>query len=318
MSDARRIIRRAAGPAFVLLAVALAAIAIWRDRHSIGDGFGRLPIASVIAALVFGCGAVVATMPIWRSMLHGLEIDLPLRPSARVFFLAQLGKYMPGSVWPVVAQMELARKHGVQRKKMLAAGVLTVVVNVVVGGILAVALLPFVTTEAFRRFWWLPLCLPVLVVLLHPKVIMATTNKLLRLAKREPLDVRLSGRAELRAAAWGVVSWMLLGAHIYALVAGLGATGARAMAASVAAGCLAISAGVLFLPAPAGAGIREVAFVVTLGPLLGSSEALLVALMSRVVLIVVDFGLAAAAARLKPAELPAETRPFNPKEVSAT
>ena len=65
------------------------------------------------------------------------------------------------------------------------------------------------------------------------------------------------------------------------------------MAASVAAACLAVSAGILFLPAPAGAGVREAAYVLCLSPVLSSGSALLVALLSRVILIVVDFGLAA-------------------------
>ena len=37
---------------------------------------------------------------------------LPLAVARRVFLLAQLGKYLPGSVWPVLAQTELGRDLG--------------------------------------------------------------------------------------------------------------------------------------------------------------------------------------------------------------
>jgi glycosyltransferase 2 family protein len=295
MTDRRRIARAVGGASFLVLAFALACVAIWRDRHRIGDGLHRLPIASLLLSLVLAAGAVLATLPMWRSVLRGLDVRLPLRPAARVFFLGQLGKYLPGSIWPVVAQMELARRHHVPRARMLAASVLTVVINVAVGGVLAMVLLPFVNREALHRFWWLLVCLPVIITLLHPRIVMWAANQMLVLLRRPRLDVQLGLGAELRAAAWGVVSWLLLGGHIYVLVAALGATGVHAAAASVAAGCLAISAGTLFLPAPAGAGVREIAFTVSLSTVLPTATALLVALLSRVMLIVVDFGFAALA-----------------------
>jgi glycosyltransferase 2 family protein len=296
VTEKRQFIRIAGGALFLTLAVVLACLAVWRDRRQIGDGLHRLPIATLIGSVLLAAAAVAATLPMWRSILRGLDVGIPLRPAARVFFLAQLGKYLPGSVWPVLAQMELAGRYGIARARMLAAGVLTVAVNVVVGGVLACALLPFVNRAALHRFWWLPVCLPLIVVLLHPRVVISAANHILRLLRRQPLDVELRLGAELRAAAWGLLSWLLLGAHVYLLTAALGADGLPAAAASVAAGSLAISAGTLFLPAPAGAGVREIAFVLALSTVLPTATALLVALISRVMLVIVDVGFAALAA----------------------
>jgi len=295
MTDRRRVARTVGGATFLILAFALAGLAIWRDRQKIGDGLHRLPIASLILSLVLAAGAVLATLPMWRSVLRGLDVCLPLRPAARVFFVGQLGKYLPGSIWPVVAQMELARRHGIARARMLAGSVLTVVINVAVGGVIALVLLPFVNRDAFNRFWWLLVCLPVVITLLHPRIVMWAANRMLALLRRQPLDVQLGLGAELRAAAWGVLSWLLLGGHVYVLVSALGASGVHAAAASIAAVCLAISAGTLVLPAPAGAGVREIAFTLCLSTVLPAATALLVALLSRVMLIIVDFGFAALA-----------------------
>jgi len=187
--------------------------------------------------------------------------------------------------------MELARRRGIARARMLAGSVLTVVINVAVGGVIALVLLPFINRDAFDRFWWLLVCLPVVITLLHPRIVMWAANRMLALLRRQPLDVQLGLGAELRAAAWGVVSWLLLGGHVYVLVFALGASGVHAAAASIAAVCLAISAGTLVLPAPAGAGVREIAFTLCLSTMLPAATALLVALLSRVMLIVVDFGL---------------------------
>ncbi len=287
-------IRALVGGLLLLLALAFAAYAVWAERRQLSAGLHRLPVLAVAGALLCGAGAVVCTLFQWRAVLGGLGAHLDRSDSARVYFVGQLGKYVPGSVWPLLAQMELARRHRVGRKTMLTGGVLAIVVNLAVGAVLACLLLPFVSPSALHRFWWLLACVPLLIVALHPKVVLGTVNWVLTALRRETLVETLSVRAELKAAAWGLLSWALLGAHVYLLVAALGATGPRAIVASVAAGCLAVSVGILAIPVPAGAGVREVAFVLALAAVLSHADGLLVALVSRVLLVAVDVGLAAA------------------------
>ena len=43
---------------------------------------------------------------IWRGTLAVLGNRLPIRPGARLFFVTQLGKYLPGAVWPVVETVQ--------------------------------------------------------------------------------------------------------------------------------------------------------------------------------------------------------------------
>ena len=58
---------------------------------------------------------------------------------------------------------------------------------------------------------------------------------------------------------------------------------------------LAVSAGILFIPAPAGAGLRELVLVLVLKPDLGTGGALAIVVASRVLLVAADLLLAAAA-----------------------
>jgi hypothetical protein len=57
----------------------------------------------------------------WRAVLADYGGRLPLAGGLRVFFLSQLGKYLPGSIWPAVAQMELGREYKVPRRVSAAA-----------------------------------------------------------------------------------------------------------------------------------------------------------------------------------------------------
>jgi len=105
--------------------------------------------------------------PDWRRF--GLDAALPVAAANRVFFLGQLGKYLPGSVWSFLAQADLATRHKVTRKAVLAGSVLGAALSVGVGLALAIVFLPFGSREALHRYWWVILAVPGFLVALHPR-----------------------------------------------------------------------------------------------------------------------------------------------------
>jgi len=89
-------------------------------RSAVDDvGLAALSISFVLAVL-----GNVAIGQIWLTLLRGLEIPVAWLEGSGVFFVTQLGKYIPGSVWPVMAQMELGRRWGAPRRTMLSANIL--------------------------------------------------------------------------------------------------------------------------------------------------------------------------------------------------
>lgn len=280
---------------FILLAGAAAIYAISKRRHELALVLGHLGPVAVLGSVLFGMLGTGSTFLLWRQILIGLGVDPPRSGSFRVFFVGQLGKYLPGSVWPVVAQMEFGKRKGIARRTMLAANALTLALNLAVGLILGAALLPLTSTRALPTFGWLYLFLPFLLALLHPRAIPGLLDWLFQRMGRSPLGQRLAWSAMWRAAGWALLSWVLLGLHLYALTSGLGVAGPRVLAATVGGFALAASAGILFIPAPAGVGIRDVVLIATLGVSMTGAQALAIGLASRVLLIVVDLLMAALA-----------------------
>lgn len=138
---------------------------------------------------------------------------------------------------------------------------------------------------------------PLVVVVALPKTLPALLDRVLRMLHREPLGVTLDPGAALRSAGWSLLSWVFLGLHLTVLVAYAGATPSVGLVLLCVGGVgLAVTAGVLFIPSPAGAGIREVALGFILGAVLGSGAVVVVVVASRVLLILVDAVLAGAAA----------------------
>jgi glycosyltransferase 2 family protein len=213
-----------------------------------------------------------------------------------VFFLGQLGKYVPGSVWPVMAQMELGRDHQVpERASGAAVGVFLLVV-VGTGLLVTAAVVPLLGADAVGAFWWLLAMLPLALLAISPPVLNRLLGLGLRLARRPPLPSPLSAARLLRAAGWSLAAWLAYGVQIWILAVQLGVGASpqllvRATGAFAAAWC----AGFVLLVAPAGAGVREAALIVLLGGVMARPEATVVAVLSRLLFVVGDLAWGAVA-----------------------
>jgi glycosyltransferase 2 family protein len=271
-------------------------LALVAERDQVADAFSQLRPIVVAQALVFVTVGTACTLLAWRALLADFGSPLPLRPAARIFFLAQLGKYLPGSVWPVLAQMDLGRDHGVPPRRSATVAVLSMALSVGTALVVAAGLLPFGAAEALWRYGWALAVVPLLVVALHPRVLTPLLNWVFRALGRPPLEQSPTVRGIGAASGWMLLAWVAYGAQLALLVRALGGTGLSAALTSAGAFALAWAVGFLVVVAPAGAGVREAVLVLALAPVLPAGSALLVALVSRVLFTVTDLGLAGAAA----------------------
>ena len=256
---------------------------------------GQLSAPSVAAALVAVLGGILATFLCWREVLADLGGRLPVVAGARVFFLGQLGKYVPGSLWPVMAQMELGRDYQIpQRTSGSAVGVFLLVLVGTGLAVVAVAA-PLLGPDAVHAYWWLLAALPLALLVLVPPVLNRLLALVMRLARRPPLPRPLSAGGILRAVTWALLSWVAYGVHIWVLAGQFGAGGLPLLARATGAFAAAWCAGFLLVVAPAGAGVREAALVLLLGGALTRPQATVVAVVSRLLFVVGDLGWGAVA-----------------------
>ncbi|WP_198156493.1 lysylphosphatidylglycerol synthase domain-containing protein [Thermobifida cellulosilytica] len=280
---------RAAVGVLVLGCAALALRARWHEAGAALAALSPWTVAGALAAAMAGLGA---QMLAWRALLADLGSPLPLPVAARVMFVGQLGKYLPGSVWAFVAQVELARDRAVPRRRGAAATVLAIAVTLTVNLLVAAVLLPLSAPEAARRWWWVWAAVPLLAAVLHPRVVTWLLHRAGRLVGRlragsgPELD-RLDGRGMAAAVAWTLASWVPLGVHVWLLTAGVGG-GWGSWAPAVGGYALAWTLGVAAVFAPAGLGVREAVLVAALAPVLDPGSALVVAALSRLVTTVAD------------------------------
>ncbi|MDO8143952.1 bifunctional 2-polyprenyl-6-hydroxyphenol methylase/3-demethylubiquinol 3-O-methyltransferase UbiG [Isoptericola sp. 178] len=274
---------------FLVLALALAVYAVVSVRDELADAAtalsaGRLAAAALLAVLFVGC-----TLLSWRAVLADLGSPLGLRTAVAVFGISQLGKYVPGGVWNVVAAAEVGADHGVPRRRTVTATAVATGVGLVSGAVVGVVALPFLAVETLQGWSWVLWLLPAVVVLLLPPVLNRLLDAALRLARRLPLEHPLSWRGLGAAAGWAVAGWLLAGGQVWLLATGLGmASDVRTAALAVGGYALAWMVGFLVVVVPAGAGARELVLLAVLAGALPHAAVLLVVLVSRVLVTLAD------------------------------
>jgi uncharacterized membrane protein YbhN (UPF0104 family) len=282
---------------FVAVAVALGGYAIAAQWGQVSRSIDRMGLLTVALALISVLLGLLMSMQAWRALLAGLGSPLPVPGAARIVFLGQLGKYLPGSVWPVLAQMELGTTHRVPRHRSASASVLFMLVALLTGLLTALVMLPFTRTSSYL---WALAITPVLLACLHPRVLNKLISRLLRLARQPPLEHPLSGRTLAVALSWWFAAWICFGVQIWLLTIRLGAPIGSSLLLATGAYAFAWSVGFIVVFVPAGVGLRDVLLVTTLSPVVGVAGATAVALLSRALTTAGDLLTAASAGAWRP------------------
>ena len=230
----------------------------------------------------------------WRSMLRGWGDRLSFGAAARIWTVSSLGKYIPGKVWAIAGIAVMAQRAGVRRWTAMASAVVLQALAVGTGAAI-VGTAGSASLES--RYPWVPAALLALVVvsvagialLLWPPFI----GRLLRLVRVEAKGSSPGAPAVVVGALANLTAWAGYGLAFWLLARGLFAAPALTPALAMATFAASYVAGLLFLPAPAGLGVRESVVILMLGGALGESSALALAIASRVLLTITEFGAAA-------------------------
>lgn len=267
------------------------------------------PALTVLAFLLVGV-ALSCSFLSWWVLWPAFHAHLRLRHGARVFFISQLGKYLPGSVWPIAAQAQMAADVGVSRAASVVLSLIGMLVSVAVGLGFGAILVPFINASLLAQYWWLAALGLVLIVCLLPPIMSLGIRIVLRVLRRADAPFAYTGRIAIRSATaqWG--QWIAGGLHLWVLVVALGAAPWPTLVPCLAAFPLAFCIGILLIPVPAGLGVREAVITLILSAVTASSIALTAAVVSRVLYALGDFamaGIALALDRRRTARIQPET-----------
>ncbi|MDQ1745620.1 MAG: glycosyltransferase 2 family protein [Pseudonocardiales bacterium] len=279
---------KAAGLAIAVLAVALCVLTLAREWSGIRDALGDARPGWLLLGLLAAAGAMTGLGLLWWRCLQVFGAESRRRDAVAWYFGGELGKYVPGGVWPVLGRGELASRAGISRSTGYVTTLISYASMCVAAAVVCGVLAPFVALDGDGLSWgWLMLALiPLGVGALHPAVL----GRLLALGARLTRGrVRIEPRpwrTMLGLTAWSIATWLLVGAASVCVTEALGYSQqpARVAFAAVAAWII----GFLAIPVPAGAGLRELVFLAISG--LDNGPAVAVAAIARLLFIAVDAG----------------------------
>ena len=283
---------------FFALVLALLAVALYDQAGTLWHEVRRLSAPVMLLAFALGVAGLACNLMVWREMLADLGARLSVAEAWRIYFIGGLSKYVPGSIWPVLAQAELGADRGILRSRSALSVILCYAVMTCSGAVVAAITLPFANAGSVAQYFWILFLIPAGLAVLSPPVLNRLLRLVLRLAHQPAGQASVSYRGLARTMAWAMVGWAINGLEIYVLMRHLAGDRQGTLLVSVGAYSLSWAIGFLAVFAPAGAGVREAVMIAVLHTQTTGAIALTVALVSRAISVVADTLTGAAATAL--------------------
>lgn len=242
------------------------------------------PVWIVVALLVAAAGMTSIALP-WRRALRMLGSDLPWGQTIARYYLGEIGKYVPGGVWPVLGRGELARRAGVARGPAYSSVALSLVTLYLAAMFLALLGVPALLDDGSGGYVWVLLLLPLGLIGLHHAVLERVRGLAERVLRRPIAATIPRWRDTLTLVVTYVPSWLLIGTATWAVARGLGQDVGWFDVAPAAV--LSWVVGFVLVPVPGGVGVREAAFVAAVSGL-DSGVAAATAVLARALFVLVD------------------------------
>lgn len=293
----------------IVAVVAGAAYQLVTQWQQVSSTLLQLPWQSLALSMVAVFVGIGLSAMVWHVIVADLGAPIGSTAGAQIYLVGQLGKYIPGTVFMFLLQMEMGRAKGISRARIFTASLVAAGMGVVASLILGLLALPMVL-DGHTQALWLFALLPIGLVFLHPKILTWLVSRVLRLLGRQPLPHALTAKAIVTALLLSLGVYAAFGAHLWLITNSLGSPGAAGFVLCVGAYGVAMTAGLLAFFLPSGIGVRDGVLVAALATSiagLSSGQALALAVVSRLMFTIADIisaAVAALVARLRGAELP--------------
>lgn len=276
--------------AFITLAIATNWEALSRvswTPAAIGLVFGALG-ASLLRRLAGGLRWA------WVVNLFKVQGDpIPLRDSLRVYFITNLGTYLPGTYWFIPARMAMNSRHGMTAMQTGISTVFEHLLLVLSGallGLLGLELVAKVLGVSVASFWWIAVVIVFGLMSIHP-ISMRFLMNLLAKVLRKPLgEYSVGYPTTFLHLLWSVLIW-LLGSLALLLLAMVFVPTLTFMELPVFSAIFAVSWLIgFFTPfAPSGIGIREGVMGIAFGVMgIPVGAGVIIAMLSRLLIVAED------------------------------
>ncbi len=227
---------------------------------------------------------------VWCWLLTAYGHNIRIKSAFKIGYLANLGRYIPGKIWPVFGMAYLAEQVGVKKRESVSSWIVALV-YANMASLIAAMFFGFFNDTISE---WVKSVAPnsVLiagsmvaiaasaVLLYRPDIVSASVNKILKIMKREPVTLEMSRRTATKVFFGYMACWILYGFAFWLFAQAMLNDVSVPFASGVGSFIVAYQVGYLAFFSPGGIGVRELTLVVLLQPSIGDS-AFAIALAAR-------------------------------------
>ena len=237
----------------------------------------RLGISFLLLLFALAC-----MVQIWRFILTSLGSNLPFKTSWRIWFLSNLGRYLPGKVWQIMGMVYLCEKENVPKVRTFTAIVLGLSLFSL-SGLLLMYLYMFLSgTVQFAEYTYAFLFfIPCGVVVIYPAIFEKIINFLLRLFKKEQVEINIRFKTMVLLFVLYLVIWCVYGMAFFFFINSVYPVSFHHFPAFVCIFSASYVLGLLAVFVPAGIGVRESILTAFLSFIIPLHFATVVALLAR-------------------------------------
>lgn len=289
MSDGANGRQRLAYGLGLALAIVLLGYVVWRVfAQAQGINWANVRLAPIYRAASLLLAAYVLRAVIFAGLIRSLGERGGTVAMLRVFFVAQLGRYLPGKVWQFAGVGMLGDRYGLDGPRCVASSLWVALTHHLVGAVLTLLVLwqlPSLRSAALTA-------VALLSILCVALVATPMLERLLGMFFRRQADTLRRARPRVgialamllcSAAVWGLFGLALV--EVTTMFGGDHSLGVAEAVGSIAASAVVGYAAVIV---PSGLGVREATLVALTEPALGPAVSAAVAIALRLVMTIVE------------------------------
>lgn len=249
---------------------------------------------SLLVSVVLVGIAYSVLVGVWKLILKQSGYVISYTKMFKIWFVSNLGRYIPGKVWQLLGMLYLLEREKVPKSKSFTVAILAQVLSSMAGILVMLGFLRYdLYRELFSQSLWflfvlLAFVAGVVILIIYPQLLQKVINLGLGFLKKDKISMNYKPKNLLFYLLSYTGSWLLFGFCFLVFIRSItpapfemyfGVTGA--FAGSVTIGFLAFFA-------PGGVGIREGVLVALLNAYFPLPVATLIALLSRIWITLVE------------------------------
>ena len=279
-------VRRIAATVIPVASLAILLPTLWRHSSQLREYHWHISPPLLMGSYAVLFAGFMLVVFVWQLLLGRLGLFLRFRRAFEIWYLTNVGRYLPGKVWGVVWMIHLCEKEGIPKSKAVASGVITQLFSIATAFVLGCAYLIFAKAASLKAAaHWLPVLLVSVgiffALLISPKLCLRPVHFILRVFGKPELPFTLGLSDRMRFFGLHTLCWLVYGVSFGLFVLSITDVPHTRLLLLIPTFALAYTLGYIAVLAPSGLGVREGVMVLLLSAFLPATLAIAVAIAAR-------------------------------------